>query len=174
MDNKLPSKSDNEAPGLFSRILNTLVGIGLGESMLRAGTTVLSIVLLGIVIWLLRVFYAQAPAAGQTVNALETGPTAPVARLEDVPPQAEMAFGGIPRLADVHTTIPSRPRQEVIQYTVIEGDTIFGIAEKFGLKPETVLWGNYFVLLDNPHSLQPELFRDPENRITFYNGVLDH
>jgi murein DD-endopeptidase MepM/ murein hydrolase activator NlpD len=23
------------------------------------------------------------------------------------------------------------------------------------LKPETVLWGNYYVLLDNPHSLQP-------------------
>jgi hypothetical protein len=156
MDNKLPSKKDNEAPGFFSRLLNTLVGIGLGESMLRAGTTVLSIVLLGIVIWLLRVFYAQAPAAGETVNALETGPTAPVASIEVVAPQAEMAFGGIPRLADVHTTIPSRPRQEVIEYTVIEGDTIFGIAEKFGLKPETVLWGNYYILLDNPHALQPD------------------
>ena len=41
MDNKLPSTKDNEAPGFFSRLLNTLVGIGLGESMLRTGTTLL-------------------------------------------------------------------------------------------------------------------------------------
>jgi LysM repeat protein len=156
MDNKLPSKKDNEAPGFFSSLYNTLIGIGLGESLLRTGTTVLSIVLLGIVIWLLRVFYAQAPATAETVNALETGPTASVPSIEDVAPQAEMSFGGIPRLADVHTTIPSRPRQEVIKYTVVEGDTVFGIAEKFGLKPETVLWGNYYILLDDPHGLQPD------------------
>jgi hypothetical protein len=37
----------------------------------------------------------------------------------------------------------------------VEGDTLFGIAEKFGLEAETILWGNYFILLDNPHSLQP-------------------
>jgi murein DD-endopeptidase MepM/ murein hydrolase activator NlpD len=65
------------------------------------------------------------------------------------------SFWGIPRLAQVHTTIPSRPRQEVEKYTVIEGDTIFGIAEKFGLKPETILWANYYVLLDDPHALKP-------------------
>ena len=167
MDNKLPSTKDNEAPGFFSRLLNTLVGIGLGESMLRTGTTLLSILLLGTVIWLLQVFYAQTPATEETVNALQTGPTVPVPGIQNVPAQAEMAFGGIPRLADVHTTIPSRPRQEVIKYTVIEGDTIFGIAEKFGLKPETILWGNYYVLLDDPHALQP----DQELNILPVNGT---
>jgi hypothetical protein len=155
MDNKLPPKQDTEAPGFLSRLFNTLIGIGLGESMLRAGTTLLSIVLLGTVIWLLRVFYAQAPEAAESVNALETGPTAPVPDIQGAPAAEEMAFGGIPRLADVHTTIPSRPRQEVIKYTVVEGDNVFGIAEKFGLQPYTVLWGNYFVLLDDPHALQP-------------------
>ena len=60
---------------------------------------------------------------------------------------------GIPRLAQVHTTIPTRPRTEVITYVVKPGDTVFGIAEQFGIKPETVLWGNYFVLADNPHAL---------------------
>ncbi len=33
-------------------------------------------------------------------------------------------------------------RTEVITYTVQPGDTIFDIAEKFNLKPETILWGN--------------------------------
>lgn len=154
MDNIPPSKKDTQAPGFFSRLFNTLIGIGLGESMLRAGTTLLSIVLLGTVIWLLRVFYAQAPETSETVNALQTGPTAPVPQIDEAPSQADISFGGIPRLADVHTTIPSRPRQEVIKYTVVEGDTVFGIAEKFGLQPYTILWGNYYTLLDDPHALQ--------------------
>jgi hypothetical protein len=156
MDNKSFSEKNSEASGFFSRFWNTLIGIGLGETMLRAGTTVLSILFLGTVIWLTKVFYTKAPDSEKMVNALLAGPTVPVPGMEAVPPQAEMAFGGIPRLADVHTTIPSRPRQEVVKYTVLEGDTVFGIAEKFGLKPETVLWGNYYILLDDPHALQPD------------------
>jgi len=153
MDNN-SSKKNDEAPGAFSRLLNTLIGIGLGESMLRAGTTLLSIILLVTVVWLLRLFYTQPAATENTANALQTGPTAPVASIEELSSQSEVVFGGIPRLAQVHTSIPSRPRQDVIKYTVVEGDTLFGIAEKFGLKPETVLWGNYYVLLDDPHALK--------------------
>lgn len=40
------------------------------------------------------------------------------------------------------TVIPPRPRREVITYTVQSGDTVFGIAEKFGLQPTTILWSN--------------------------------
>ena len=155
MHHKVPPKNDNNSPGIFARLMDTLVGIGLGEAMLRAGTTILSIILLGVVVWLLRLFYLQQPEAGNVANALETVPTAPVVGIDGVlQPEAVDAFGGIPRLAQVHTNIPSRPRQEVVKYTVEEGDTVFGIAEKFGLMPETVLWGNYYVLLDNPHQLQ--------------------
>jgi len=156
MDNKLPPKNDNDSPGVFSRLMDTLVGIGLGEAILRAGTTILSIILLGVVVWLLRLFYLQQPEAGNVANALETVPTAPVAGIDNVPQQESVdAFMGIPRLAQVHTTIPSRPRQEVTKYLVQEGDTVFGIADKFGLEPETILWGNYYILLDDPHALQP-------------------
>jgi murein DD-endopeptidase MepM/ murein hydrolase activator NlpD len=77
-----------------------------------------------------------------------------VAGIENVPQEVD-GFGGIPRLAQVHTTIPSRPRQDVVKYTVQDGDTVFGISERFGIKPETVLWGNYYILLDDPHALQP-------------------
>ena len=41
-------------------------------------------------------------------------------------------------------------------HTLLEtGDTLFSIAQNFGLKPETILWGNYEVLNDNPHFLKP-------------------
>ena len=155
MDNKLPSNKDNNPPGIFARLIETLIGIGLGESLLRTGTAALSVILLVMVIWLVRLFYAQTPEAGNGVNALVTEPTVAVARIEDVPQDGVDAFGGIPRLAQVHTTIPSRPRQEVVKYLVQEGDTVFGISEKFGLDPETILWGNYYILLDDPHALKP-------------------
>ena len=58
------------------------------------------------------------------------------------------------RRVNPHTLIPSRARQEVITYTVRSGDTLFGISEKYGITPETVLWGNP-VLKDDPHLLRP-------------------
>ncbi len=57
---------------------------------------------------------------------------------------------GVRRRADLHTIIPNRPREEVTDYTVAIGDSVFEIASKFGIKPESVLWANYDLLNDNP------------------------
>ena len=62
------------------------------------------------------------------------------------PEQAEF----IVRYSRLHTTIPTRPRQEIIEYVVQTGDSVFEIAAKFNIKPETVLWANYDLLNDNP------------------------
>ncbi len=62
---------------------------------------------------------------------------------------------GIHRAAVIHTTIPTRSRVDVLTYIVEQGDSLFAIAETFGLKPETILWGNFDTLADNPHTLQP-------------------
>jgi LysM repeat protein len=40
------------------------------------------------------------------------------------------------------TEIPDRPRLEVITYTVQIEDTVLGIAEQFGLNPNTIVWAN--------------------------------
>jgi murein DD-endopeptidase MepM/ murein hydrolase activator NlpD len=63
---------------------------------------------------------------------------------------------GISRVIEFNTIIPSRPRVDVITYTVKQGDTLFDIADSFGIKPETLLWGNFEVLQDNPHLLSPD------------------
>lgn len=59
-------------------------------------------------------------------------------------------------LVDPKTFIPTRPREDVITYTVQLGDNLFAIADKFDLKPETILWGNYKMLNDNPEILMPD------------------
>jgi murein DD-endopeptidase MepM/ murein hydrolase activator NlpD len=59
--------------------------------------------------------------------------------------------------ANPYTAIPSRERRGVITYTVQAGDTLFGIAAQFGLRPESILWANYDTLEDNPHLLKPDM-----------------
>jgi hypothetical protein len=49
---------------------------------------------------------------------------------------------GVYRLANVHTHIPERPTYQVTKYTVQAGDTAWSIGQKFGLRPESILWGN--------------------------------
>lgn len=48
----------------------------------------------------------------------------------------------ITRLAQPHTTIPERPRLDVVTYTVQGGDTVQAIADIFGLQPTTIMWSN--------------------------------
>ena len=145
---------EKNSRGLLARFVELLAGFGLGESLLRVGTTVLSVAMIGVVVWLLQSFYARSVKAGGAVQVSATEPAVAVAEIAHVTQQDSNAFDGIPRVAQPYTTIPTRPRQEIIKYVVQDGDTVFGIAEKFGLTPETILWGNYGVLQDNPHSLK--------------------
>jgi len=94
-------------------------------------------------------------AAGQSLAApgsLQAGQV-PLPELPEIDPHSPLAGGAIPRRPMLRTIIPTRPRQEVITYTVAKGDSVFEIADKFNLRPETVLWGNYTVLFDNPDQI---------------------
>jgi murein DD-endopeptidase MepM/ murein hydrolase activator NlpD len=149
------STAENREKGLLSRWTEALLQMGLGESMLRVGTSLLSLVVIMAVVWLMQLFFNQAREV-QFNAAAAQGPTpTPVVAMEEVVPNVvDVDYEGIPRMAKPYTTIPSRPRQEIVKYTVQEGDTVFGIAEKYGLEPETILWGNYATLLDDPHALR--------------------
>jgi len=59
------------------------------------------------------------------------------------------------RLADFDTSVPNGIRQYPIKYSVEEGDSIFAIAKKFNLEPETILWANFDLLDDDPTFLSP-------------------
>jgi murein DD-endopeptidase MepM/ murein hydrolase activator NlpD len=46
------------------------------------------------------------------------------------------------RQAQPHTTIPDRPRLEIITYTIQAGDTVQSVANQFALEPTTIMWAN--------------------------------
>jgi len=101
--------------------------------------------------------WKQSPT---TVQALVPEPTtAPDKKQPNVPMPAlgkSEASPSITREILLKTNIPAdKPRYNIEQYRVVRGDSVFAISEEFKLKPETVLWANYDVLQDDPHSLAP-------------------
>ncbi len=144
----------------WDRVWERLVRLGLGEIALRIGTGLASIALILIVLWVMGTFYLKGRVTDlrgePAMAAALPSPTPTVAAPDYQPPAVEASFSqGISRLALMHTTLPDRPRFDLFQYEVQKGDTIMGIAEKFGLKPQTILWGNYYTLADDPHRLRP-------------------
>ena len=89
---------------------------------------------------------------------------------------AGLVQGGLPvneslqRAAVPFTTVQEKPTPEVAQiqlYTIQGGDTVLGIAEKFGLNPETIQWSNP-TLETNADLIRP----GDEIKILPVNGVL--
>lgn len=151
----------------FSRLFNNLASIGLGESLLKVGTNLFSVLAIVTVVLLTRSYFAQAQGNVEQQEQVEGQEGSEVINIESVPAVNVAIDEGISRSAQIHTNIPTRPRDEISTYVVQEGDTVFGIAEKFGLEPQTILWGNYSLLLDNPHALRP----GQELNILPVNGV---
>jgi len=133
--------------------------VGLAEGAQRIGTTALLLALVLLVAWGMRELYQQTDVVSLSSEAALAAPLPTPTATSGLPALPDLTgaqnSGGIARLTDLHTVIPTRKRMEVAVYVVESGDTLFGIAEKFGLKPETLLWGNQFVLGDNPHNLRP-------------------
>jgi murein DD-endopeptidase MepM/ murein hydrolase activator NlpD len=140
---------------VFSKWMNSLVEMGLGESLMRIGTNAFSVLAIVVVIALVQAYYRQAQGMPEAAMQSPVTEGSVPAEVVSAPPLDISNTDGIARSAQLHTNVPSRPRQEISTYTVQDGDTVFGIAEKFGLEPQTILWGNYNVLLDDPHSLKP-------------------
>lgn len=57
-------------------------------------------------------------------------------------PPASVQESGIPRFIQLKTNLTEGPGYEVTEYVVNRGDSPWSIAQKFNLKPETILWGN--------------------------------
>jgi len=141
-----------------SRLWNRLLRFGLGESAMQTGTVIATGLLVLLVVWVMGSYFLKGQKASAqvtpTAEAIATMPTLPSAQNPQVLSVSDFS---IIRAADYHTNLPAKPREDIIEYTVVAGDTIFGIAEKFGLQPEWVLWSNKHILGDNPAFIRPGL-----------------
>ncbi|KAA3647689.1 MAG: M23 family peptidase [Chloroflexi bacterium] len=152
----------------FALVMAQVRQLGLENPTLRVAVPVALVVLITLVVIVMCLFVGNLEASNQehllaTAQAI-AAPTLGVQSDTDSLPFVELPTyivpdtpweNGIPRLADMDTIIPSRPRVDVLTYIVEQGDNIFAIADKFGLRPETILWGNFAVLADDPRYISP-------------------
>ena len=149
----------DERPSLITKWVESLAHLGLGEYAMRIGTNVIIILCVVLVVWLMQTLYKPAvlgwtPSVQAAGIATETTPSSILAAAQ-LPALVDIKLDGVSPQAVLHTTIPSRPRIDVVKYTVQNGDSIFSIADKYGLKPTSILFGNYNTLKDSPDLLQP-------------------
>ncbi len=157
-ENQSDANKSTKPPLSWTQVWESLVRMGLGEVTLRVGTGLASLVLVLLVVWVMGNFYLKGQAAPGDQSALAAPlptPTATFPAPQMVNSNQPNWAGGISRQTILHTFRPQRPRFDVVQYLVQKGDTVIGIAQKYGLKPETILWGNYYILADNPDRLAP-------------------
>ncbi|HAF47663.1 MAG TPA: hypothetical protein DCL08_00280 [Anaerolineaceae bacterium] len=131
-------------------------GIENNPKLLRIGVYLVTFLVVILIVWgvgsLIVNNTAAAPAATSTptekIIAIPSNLSTP--NFTTVGKQA-----GLVRLPEINTTQQAEveERDEVITYDVQQGDSIFGIADKFGLKPESVLWANRYILGDTPDGL---------------------
>ncbi len=84
----------------------------------------------------------------QSESATAEEPVAPGAAA----PRVVTAPGALVRAAVPFTLISDRPRLAIITHTVEAGDTLYGIAEKYNISVETLMWANN--LEQNPDLLR--------------------
>jgi murein DD-endopeptidase MepM/ murein hydrolase activator NlpD len=129
--------------------------LGLAEVALRVGSALVTISLVGLIIWVMKDFFlggsmnaSNAEAIGLTGGGQNNG--------VELPAYAGVApVEGLSRSVEAHTPEEVASRYDFVQYTVQEGDSIWAIAEKFGIQPQSILWCNYDVLYDNPAAIYP-------------------
>jgi len=91
-----------------------------------------------------------APTAGAEAafipNLAPTISAETISLILDVPPapvnNTTSAFALERDTYNPFTIVPERPRSEVIQYDAVQGDTIYTIADRFGIQPESIAWSN--------------------------------
>lgn len=66
-----------------------------------------------------------------------------------------LAEYSIVRQVTLNTIIPTRQPYDVIEYTVKRGDSLFGVAATYNIKPETLYWANFNVFNGSPDNIKP-------------------
>ncbi len=143
MNGNSPAEGEEDSP---PRVLNKDRWLSLGAWVLALAVVVLASAL-GWQRWGTQPFQPEATRFVQITD----GDTESLA----LPDLQEGEGESISRQVEPDTVIPTRSRQTAEEYAVVQGDSVFAIAVKFSLEPETVLWANFTLLSDNPDFLAP-------------------
>ena len=155
--------SQAEGPASEPENPKKLTGFFRNPAVLKIGMYVITAIVIVLAVWGVGSLIVHA-------TSLPTEPTPTEAPAEATIP-ADLATptfttenepDGVVRLPEVigataivTPEVEVEERTDYITYIVKEGDTIFDIAERYGLAPETILWTNWYILGEMPDAIYP-------------------
>jgi len=171
----LPPEKDRRSNGRSASELWAKLNLyGIGERFLKTASVVVTLLLVTVILWVTGTFFlkerldsAQQIQATLHPTVYAREPVLPYYDPSYPKGESQLFASGIVRSQDHHTDLPNKARMAVQTYIVQPGDTVTAIAEKFNLKPSTILWGNPYTLADNPHLVMAGM----ELNILPVNGV---
>lgn len=134
-------------------------------AVLAVGASILILSQVQLPDWNFTITSLPNSALGATTRA-EAAASSPVSA-NPVSSTSEAMTDALQRSAVPFTIVQDKPRTAIEVYTVKAGDTVLGIAARYGIQPETILWANS-QLESNPDRLS---IGDQLNILPF-NGVL--
>ena len=130
--------------------------LGLADVALRVGSALVTISLVGVVIWVMKDFFLSGEMTASTLEPVAFAGGGQNTEGVEMPSYSGVGqVEGLSRSVEAHTPEEVASRYDFVQYTVVEGDSIWAIAEKFNITPESILWCNYDTLYDNPAAIYP-------------------
>lgn len=155
---KTTDQTAQTSPSVRQKLWERIRQLGLEPAVLRGLTLVATALMMALVVWVMTKYYVsvegQRAADVRSAAVTESAPTgSEVSLVQAAEPIAES--DAIRRNLNPDTVLPMRARTEIVNYNVQVGDNLFSIAERFNLRPETVLWSNRYVLGDDPHFIYP-------------------
>jgi murein DD-endopeptidase MepM/ murein hydrolase activator NlpD len=140
----------------WERFWERITRLGMGDIALRTGTAFITIGLIGLVVWVMKGNFVSEDLSINTNEAFAAAASELEGSILELPEYEGVAqVEGITKSAEVHTSAPVVSRNDFQEHTVVTGDTLFGIAEKFGIDALSILWTNFNVLFDNPAAIFP-------------------
>jgi murein DD-endopeptidase MepM/ murein hydrolase activator NlpD len=143
-ENPRPIPPEQWGPGykLWQAVLSALAQRGPEgtTSLVRVASHLVVILVAVLVLWFSRV---QLPKLEFIeVQQPESAALQAEEELALVETGASTDTAALVREAVPFTLIPERPRLDIVMHTVAAGDTLYALAQKYGLRAETLIWAN--------------------------------
>jgi murein DD-endopeptidase MepM/ murein hydrolase activator NlpD len=129
-------------------------------------TALVVVALLGTTLW----WKGQAPASASAPSAQGASAAQDLTSIGlPAPGSSRSTSSSIPRGLALKTSISAKAGTKPIAYRVLQGDSLFGIAKQYDIKPDSILYSNEATLNDNPSNLSPgmELVIPPVDGLTY-------
>lgn len=159
LDSMAEQREKDSEESWLQRTWERLVHFGLHDVARRVVAVVSTMILMVLVILFMDRFFVSQSGQKPSEISVSSSVSAEREGLSLLPDfkvdHNQLTHNAIARDTEMTTILPERSRSGIVEHTIQPGESIFSIAAKYNLRPETLLWSNRYTIGDDPHMMIP-------------------